>query len=117
MSAADVAFLLGPIGALLVVPAASLLVLAGRRPKWAMWAVVALAPIATVTWLVYWLSWGRAFEYADAYQSVPDSVQGVGDAAMGTCAAAVLALTLVGITSFLSARPSAGDGISRRLTA
>src|SRR5215210_2986731 len=107
MSIGDAAFLVGPLGALLLVPAACVLVVAGRRPRWAMWAVVVLAPIAAVSWLVYWVSLGRSFEFADAYQPVPDSVQRIGDAAMSICVATALALTLVAITSLLSARPSA----------
>jgi hypothetical protein len=109
MSAGDVLFLLGPVGALLLVPGACVLVLVGGRPKWAMWAVLALGPVAAVSWVAYWVSWGRAFEYADAYQPVPGSVEGIAGAAMGMCASSALALTLVAITSLLSTPPKLED--------
>jgi hypothetical protein len=98
MSLADLVFLFGPVGAVVLVPLAMAVFAVRRQPRWAVWLGICLAMIVSAAWLGYWLLWGRGFDNADAFQPVPTAVNtGLGVtmtvAAVGTAALTVLAAT------------------------
>jgi hypothetical protein len=96
MGLADLVFLLGPVGAVVLVPVAVAVLAVRRQPRWAVWLGICLALIVSAAWLGYWFLWGRGFDSADAFQPVPAAVDtGLGVtmtvAAVGTAAFTVLA--------------------------
>lgn len=100
MSLADVAFLLGPLGAVVVVPLAGAVLATRRRPRLAVWFGTVLALMAAASWLAYWVLWGWAFDYADTFQSVPQGLEiglvlSMATAAIGSIGVAVTAATAI----------------------
>jgi hypothetical protein len=96
MSLADLVFLLGPVGAVVLVPLAMAVLTVRRQPRWAVWLGICVALIVSAAWLGFWFLWGRGFESADAFQPVPAVVdRGLGVtmtlAAVGTAALIVIA--------------------------
>ncbi|KGN34393.1 hypothetical protein N802_12375 [Knoellia sinensis KCTC 19936] len=75
MTAAEASFLLGPVGALLVVPTAMATLVLARPSRRAAWGGAALAAVVAACWLAYWVNWGWVFDYADALQPVPASLE------------------------------------------
>lgn len=74
MTVDDAAFLVGPLGALVLMPLA-VMTLAFRRPRWGAWVGAPLLVAVVYSWLAYWLYWGRAFDFADGNHQVPDSLE------------------------------------------
>ena len=66
----DVIFLVGPIGAVVLVPLALTLLAIAKRPRWALWLGGTLCAVVALTWVTYWFIWGKAFTYADANRPV-----------------------------------------------
>lgn len=95
MSLGNTAFMVGPIGAILVIPLAVVAVVVGvlRRPRWAVRAIVARQAGAGVAWLAYWVLWYRAFDYADAGKPVPAPIEAASNATMVLCAGGIVLLT------------------------
>lgn len=91
---ADLALLVGPIGALVLVPVAVALLALGRRPQWALWVGAALVVVVVISLLGYWVTWGWAFDYAHAYEDVPSALETRVFVLEVVCAAAVIALVL-----------------------
>lgn len=76
MNVADLALLIGPLGAVIVVPLTMTLLVLHRRESRTRTGVGALLVVATVTsWIAYWTVWGHAFDYADALRPVPHGIQ------------------------------------------
>ncbi len=92
MSLADIAFAVGPLGAVVVVPLAMVVLAVRRHPVWAVWLGALLALTVAVSWLAYWFLWGSAFDYANAFKQVPGRV----DTALGVTMT-VAALGCVGV--------------------
>ncbi len=92
VTSGDAAFLLGPIGAMAAVPTAAVLIAVLRRPRWWVWFGGCLTVGVSLAWLAYWYYWGKAFDYADAYQPVPASIEASKTAAMALCAVCVVML-------------------------
>jgi multisubunit Na+/H+ antiporter MnhB subunit len=115
MSLADVAFLVGPIGAVgLVSSVAALLVVVhvrdhavvgeGRRHRWAVYLAASLSVGVGLTWLSYWMLWGRAFGYQDVYQSVPAPLEAAVHTTMALCAGGVVLLGATAVASLAMSR-------------
>ena len=98
----EAAFLVGPLGALVLMPLA-VMALAYRRPRWGAWVGAPLLVAVVFSWLAYWLYWGRAFEIADLNQPVPASLEAQTLFWSAATAACVVALTLAAGVSL--ARP------------
>jgi hypothetical protein len=45
------------------------------RPKWITVIALVLAATMAVTFGIYWITWGRAFDYTDVGRPVPDSLE------------------------------------------
>jgi len=88
----NAAFLVGPVSALLMVPLALAVIAVLRRPRWAVFATVALAAGVGITWLVYLVLWYQAFDYSDAGRPVPSPIDAASNTAMALCAGGVLLL-------------------------
>lgn len=104
MSLADVAFLVGPLGAVVVVPASMAVLAVRRKPRWAVWLGIAVALVVSGAWLGYWFLWGRGFDYADAYQPVPAAVDSGLGVTMTVAAVGTAALTVIAATALISPR-------------
>ena len=84
---------------------AGVLIAVLRDPRWWVWLGTLLALGEIIAWLVFWYFWGKAFDYADANQPVPQSIRAAEDAAVALCAAGVgLLATGSGIALFQHAR-------------
>jgi hypothetical protein len=92
------AFLVGPVGAVPVVPQALLMAAILRRPRRAILATVALTACVAITWLGYWHLWRIAFNNSDAGKPVPTSTNTADNAAMALCAAGVVLLEATAIS-------------------
>ena len=102
MSLADPVFLIGPLGAVVVVPVAMAVLAVRRQPRWAVWLGIGLALIVAASWLGYWFLWGRGFDYADAYQPVPAAVDTGLSVTMTLAAVGTAALIVLAATALLS---------------
>jgi hypothetical protein len=91
MSFAEVAFLLGPVGAIVIAPLA-MVVLAVRQPRRAVRLGVPLMAVVAMTWWGFWYLWGRAFDYADAAAHVPSSVTTASSVLAAVCCVGCLVL-------------------------
>lgn len=101
----EAAFIVGPFGALVLLPL-SVMTVVWRRPAWGLWVAAPLVVGTVVSWLAYWLFWGRAFELADTYQPVPESLLAQKEWATAATAAFMVALVVVAVVSL--ARPRRG---------
>ena len=97
------AFLLGPIGAIGVVPAA-MVVLAVRRRRWALWLGVALTLVVAAGFVGFWFLWGQAFDYADMNQTVPARLETGKYVTMTMAAVGSLGLIATAFTALLLPR-------------
>ena len=97
MNLADVAFLVGPVGAVVLVPLALVLVAVNPRPRWVLLLGIALSVMAGAAWFTYWGLWGAAFDYADAYRPVPAAIEASLNTAMALSASGGVLLTGVAI--------------------
>jgi hypothetical protein len=104
MSLADLVFLLGPLGAVVVVPVAMAVLAIRRQPRWAVWLGVGLALIVATAWLGYWFLWGRGFESADSFEPVPAAVDTGLGVTMTVAAVGTAALIVLSATALLSPR-------------
>ncbi len=109
MYLADIVFLAGPVGAVAVVPAVVALLAVARRPRWAVWLTASLSAGVGLTWLSYWVLWGKAFDYADAFQPVPAPLEAALNTTMTLCAGGVVLLGATAIAFALFA-------VSRRVS-
>ncbi len=82
------------MGALILVPVAVALLAIGRRSKWALRVGAVLVVVVFTSWLGYWVNWGWAFHYADAYEDVPSALEARMFVLEVVCAAAVTALVV-----------------------
>jgi hypothetical protein len=105
MSLADIAFLLGPLGALVVVPLAVAVLGVRRHPMWAVWLSGALALAVAVSWLGYWFLWGKAFNYANALQQGPERLNTALGVTMTVAAVGSVGLALTAVTALVHPRP------------
>lgn len=104
MSLEDIAFVLGPLGAVLLVPAALVVLAVRRRPRWSLWLGTALAIAAANCWVGYWVLWGRAFDHADALRPVPASLDSALSLTMAGAAAGSVALTVTAMVALVPSR-------------
>jgi hypothetical protein len=98
----NAAFLVGPVSALLMVPLAMAVIAVLRRPRWAIFATVALATGVGVTWLAYWVLWWKAFDYLDAGRPVPSPIDVASNIAMAFCAGSVLLLGATAVVTIVA---------------
>lgn len=104
MTAADAMFLLGPVGALAVVPA-SVAILVWSRPRtWAIWVGVMLVATVAAGWLAYWVNWGWAFEYADAFQPIPAALAARQERLSAVTAVSTIGLAMAAVACVASKR-------------
>ena len=103
MYPADIVFLVGPVGAVAVVPAVVALLAVVRRPRWAVWLTASLSVGVGVAWLSYWVLWGKAFDYADAFRPVPAPLEDALNTTMALCAGGVVLLGATAVTIALLA--------------
>jgi hypothetical protein len=96
----------GPLGAVVVVPLAMVVLAVRRYPTWAVWVGGLMALAAAVSWLAYWFLWGRTFDYADAYQQVPGRLDTALGVTMTVAALGCVGVTLIAVTSIVHSRPA-----------
>lgn len=101
MSLTDIAFLAGPLGALVIAPVAVVVLVVRRPPRWILWLGVALVLIVAASWLGYWFLWQRAFGYADAYEPVPAAVDAGEGVTMAVAAVGSVGLAMTTVTALV----------------
>lgn len=105
MSFAEIAFLVGPVGAVLVFPVAVALMLTRRYQRdWTQGLLLLLCPVLVVSWLGYWFLWTKELEYLNTYEPVPTAAAVAADLSLVVCAVAVAALVVATVTAVSDAR-------------
>ncbi|HET8982141.1 MAG TPA: hypothetical protein VFN47_05610 [Pedococcus sp.] len=90
---------LGGAPALLALGAVGILVT--PHPRWVSALALVFASVMIVAFAVFWVVWGRAFEYADTYRPVPASLDLAGDIAAIVFAAAYVLFLLTAIAALI----------------
>lgn len=109
MNLADLAFLLGPLGAVVVVPLSLTVLVLHRRESRTLASAGVIATVATgAFWIAYWTAWGRAFNYLDALRPVPHGLQ--------TGLSVTMSLTALGATGLVIITGLATVSARRRRT-
>lgn len=93
---------LGGVPALLALGAAGILVT--PRPRWVSALALVLASVMTAAFAVFWVVWGRAFEYADTDRPVPASLDLERDIATIVFATAYVLFLLTSIAALIKHR-------------
>ncbi len=97
---------LGGAPALLVLGAIGILVI--PRPRWVTALALVLASVMAVAFAVFWVVWGRAFEYSDTYRPVPASLDLAGDIAAIVFATSYVLFLLTAIAAWIRHRRGKG---------
>jgi cytochrome c biogenesis protein CcdA len=105
MSPADIAFVVGPVGAIVVVPLAMVVLAVRRHPAWAVWLGALLALTVAISWLAYWFLWGRVFDNANAFQQVPGRLDTALGVTMGVAAFGCVGVVLAAVIAIVRSRP------------
>lgn len=98
MSLEDWAFVLGPLGAFVLVPVAAAVVATGQRPRW-LTVVMSLVVVTEAALVVgHWVVWALAFDYVRG-EPVPNHLFPVSTVLMMASAAGCLVVSaLAGAT-------------------
>ncbi|EQD82224.1 hypothetical protein A8924_3942 [Saccharopolyspora erythraea NRRL 2338] len=104
MSFAEVVFLLGPVGAVVIAPAA--IVVLGVRPRrrWAVRLGVALTFVVAAGFVGYWILWRVAYDYEEAFQPTPAALEIGLDVTMTAAAVGSLGLVAIALTALVLPR-------------
>lgn len=93
----DLFFLLGPIGAVILVPSLWVVIALHSPRSSVLWVAAAVTGAVGLSWIVYWVVWGLAFDYADTYQPVPQALEVAMSTSLISCAVAVAALVATAV--------------------
>ncbi|MET9023485.1 hypothetical protein ABZV93_26280 [Actinopolymorpha sp. NPDC004070] len=99
MSLLDVAFVVGPLGAMVMAPLA-IVVLVVRQRRRAARLGAPLMALIVLSWAGFWYLWGREFDYADTNRPVPTQVDTASNALAVVCALGCVALVGTTVTTF-----------------
>lgn len=115
MSVSDVAFIVGPLAAVIVIPFSIIIIFIKNCSIGARILCALTAGAAGVAWVIFWRDWGTAFEFLDAYQAIPTDVSASQDRALWICAALV-ALTLITVATGILRLPHSASTEQAQLT-
>jgi hypothetical protein len=102
----DIAFVVGPLGGVVVVPLAMVVLAVRRHPAWAAWLGALLALTVGISSLAHWFLWGRAFDYADGFQQVPGRLDTALGVTMTVAALGCVGVALTAVTAIVHPRPT-----------